>query len=215
MEVVKHQTYGIWPKFPVARITDPPDPLSTDSVIHGSARAGGNYVISDDADDMLSGDTERFDDHVRARLTTMLIKMRNQGVKWPRVTTELVDKAANTPDMPVHERADELLTFLQERSPTIGQWIPLTRPVGREYTEEHVEAMARSESVSISEVNFLLDELARTGLILSRETGTGRLAQVTLLGREHIEALKNPQPARRPIRFRLPTNTEGSDGQSN
>ena len=148
MEIVTRKARGIWPDDPTAYAKDYPDPLSIDTVFRGSVRAGGNYVITKDADDMLNRETDPYDDRVRARLTTMLIKMRNQGEPWPWVTPALVAKAAKAPDMPVHERADRLLSYIGRSCDSVAGLFHLLDEA------QCSEAMALTESANVIELLY-------------------------------------------------------------
>lgn len=198
-ELRNPETCPIWPEF---RRQSARYDLKCDAYeIRGSARAGGNYGIKSDAAWDLSGEDSPYDDRVRARLTTKLIKMREQGQDWPMVTPELLREAQNAADMPVHERATRLLLHLSEQSDSIAQpvqlvWEPYQNPA-------MMEAAAVSEcDSSHREVMFLVNQLHEAGLVTQEQCDGGMNVTLTLLGRQHVAALTEPGSSSR-IGFNL------------
>ena len=147
-------------------------------------RAGGGYIASDEAIDMIQFPTgvpinEEDKNKLRARLTTLLVDQHRLGVRFPEVTTGLIDTAISKSPLPIHERADRLLRYIEQRSRTIGQHVDLNRhsrdqsyptdPYGHPKLPSlpsnpvNLEAMAWSESVSAEEVEFLADFLNEKG----------------------------------------------------
>ena len=211
MRAIKRTPRGIWPKFSIRSWTF--NATTANAHIHGSVRAGGGYIITPEADELLNREIDPFSDRERARLTTMLMDLRKLGEDRPTVTAQLVNIAVRAPDMPEQKRADRLLTVLGDRSETIGQRIPLARSQSGDYTREQIEAMVASESVDDMEINSILKKLASDDLIQLSRFGAGFVAQVTEKGQTRIDMIKNVQPARPRLGFNLTSDTEGSDGQ--
>lgn len=188
-------TCPIWPGFKIASSDPDPNPKSLNSYILGSARAGGNYVITDEAVLILKGEDSPYDDRVRAKLTTMLIEMRRQGEDWPMVSTRLVEEAANAPDIPIHERANRLLVFLGEKTEKLGQVVQPLHSHLRPLEELQLEALARSESVDETEVSYLEDYLHKRGFIsgdpgqpVITVEGYARIAELTASNTDSAQA---------------------------
>ncbi len=84
-----------------------------------SIRAGGTHAIDQQARNEMS--VLDFDDEAKARLTTWLVDERRHGVERPRITKEIVGSVKRRPSLPVHERADRLLTFIRNQTPSVGK----------------------------------------------------------------------------------------------
>lgn len=163
MNHTSEETCRIWPGFPITRATE--DDFSLNTAIHGSVRAGGDYIITHEATAMLKDGTDRLDDRVRARLTTMLIEMRSEGARWPMVTTKLIAEAENMPDMPAQERCDRLLLYLSEQTGSIANWVAMTWDPNQIQNRELMGAAATSQCDSgSSEVQYLVKQLSERGL---------------------------------------------------
>lgn len=146
--------------------------------VEHSPRAGGSYSITREAISMIEDDG--LDDEPKARLTTILVDQRKLGVRWPKVTPSLIERAKNTPALPVHIRAERLLRFISEQSPTISGSVNVTS-----FT---YGAYAWSDSVSWSDVNYFLDYLAVSGWIRGSRTMGGFFSgMVTMSGHAKIE----------------------------
>lgn len=111
----------IWPDAPAETVTLDPSSAQFSRVVEGSQRAGGDYLISADADRMLSPDFHRVDDSDRARITTILVDRRAKGEEWPTVTLELINQAIAARPLTVHARAERLLTLIGSQCKTIDQ----------------------------------------------------------------------------------------------
>ena len=121
--------------------------------VENSLRAGGSYVIGPDESFRFANDI--IDDSVKARLTTMLVNLRKQGVRFPEVTRDTIEAAKNTEPMSVHERADRLLRFISE----------FAKPLGTTYDlrQQNPGLYAWSESTEERELGHLLDYLIKKG----------------------------------------------------
>ena len=174
-----NQECPIWPGFRADNVAT--DSSGTMTTVYGSARAGGDYRLKPDIAKRLSGRFSRIDARTRARLTTMLINLREQGEPCPEVTRDAIRDARAASDLPVHTRADRFLLHLGRLTNTIGEEID-TSP-GR---PNHVTSLAWTESTEESELEFLdgylqemcwLDE--GTDLPVVSVEGYSRIAEMT------------------------------------
>ena len=147
-------------------------------------RAGGGYVVLDDADSRL----DRLSDDVRARLTTWLVDQRLQGNACPTVTKEIIDYAIQKTPLQIHARADRLLRFLGKQTKAAGDAISLfkhSNDDGRISRDSYgsviypetptnpifLHALAWSESTSPDEISYLVSYLEEEDWV--RETFKG------------------------------------------
>lgn len=176
-------TCPIWGPNAVARVQydSRDDTISVDSL-----RADGYYKITMEAMSMMRSDG--MDDSEKARLTTMLVDEREQGVQVPIVLAERVDEAKKADPLPVPKRAERLLRYLVKCSAgEIGSKIPVL-DVSTPYYDH---ALAWSESTGWREVIFLSDYLSKEGWveILEYTDGIERIT-VTVDGYARIDSLK-------------------------
>jgi nucleoside 2-deoxyribosyltransferase len=82
-----------------------------------SPRAGGVYCINDWAKGMLP----HKDEQIKARLTTWLIGQRQLGPEWPVITEKVIELVEQRQPLPVHERADRLLRYIDLKTNVIGK----------------------------------------------------------------------------------------------
>lgn len=145
--------------------------------VENSPRAGGGYEITIDADYMLSPGT--VSDKERALLTTMLIDERERGTKYPRVTTDLIERAKRSQPMSVARRAERLLQFISSQTEAVSSITVVHR--------ETYEAYAWTESIEWEEVFYLANYLRQMEWIRSDQNTSGGLnVQLTVLGHERI-----------------------------
>ena len=153
--------------------------------VENSPRAGGNYVITWDAKDMIE-DNEVTDDQ-RARLTTLLVEQRRLGNEWPMVTTSLIEAARSATPLQVQERADRILRYISESSfNKIGKWVPILDVVNPTYET----GLARSESTGFTELVYLCNYLSQNNWIelpLHIDGSPRAEAMVTIEGYSRIE----------------------------
>ena len=126
--------------------------FQNDTCIVDSPRAGGRYLITEEARlRILNGG---LDDSQKARLTTMLVDQRKMGIEEPRVTASLVEEAKKAQSLSVPERADRLLRFIADQPVPVSTlvWIG----------EESPGAYAWSESIQWSEIVYLLGYLEKS-----------------------------------------------------
>ena len=133
--------------------------------VEDAHRAGGQYVVDHVAQMQLQEDPAVKDDpKVKARLTTILVNLREQGETWPEVTCERIEEAKNAAPLPVPKRAERLLQYMVKCSASkIGMTIPIY--VLNTSTPEHKVALAWSESTRWFDIAFLNEYLSKMGWI--------------------------------------------------
>lgn len=125
--------------------------------IRGSLRAGGDYKVSADVVKAVP----ELGAEAKARLTYRLVKARQMGIELPIVDALLVDEACVAVAASVHERAVGLLEYAAAITKFIGKLVYI-EPLDK-------SALAWSESVRSSEVNFLFEYLENKNWIIGRE----------------------------------------------
>ncbi len=143
-----------------------------------SPRAGGPYLIDLDAVDR----AESLSDRAKARLTTMLVHQRQQGIRVPLVTRETLYYASSRASLPVYERAKRLLKYLTNS-------IPLGTSANLECSAD--EPLIISESVDSAEVRSFLDYLEDRGWIGCKHLlGGNAHCTITIDGYAEIEGVQ-------------------------
>ena len=123
-----------------------------------SPRAGGLYRASNDMPfPNLNLNIGKLDEDAKARLTTLLVDLRNQNddAYVPDVTKDLIEQARRARPLDVDVRAERLLKFIGKQLKSIGDIVTLNSM----YTAIYMQAMAWSESTSDSELQYLLNYL--------------------------------------------------------
>ena len=191
----------------------------TDSItVAASPRAGGDYVIEKSVFPELrrmyaANPGHEFADTLRARLTTILVKQRQLGNDLPRITERTIEAARSAGRARMEERLKNLLRFLVDSTPIVGQPIDIGYPRRSIVTGNHEEkeqekakrnveyALAYSESTNFLEIEHLAKSLAMRGLVDKdqeirvghvpyRPSGSGFLCLVTSEGYSAIEQLQ-------------------------
>ncbi len=166
-----------------------------------SSRAAGNYFITMRAQAVL----EYRDDRLKAKLTSWLIEQRWLGTKVPKILATTIDETNKRRELPVFERADRALRYIQNQTSQIGDTVGLLRsqdeldgisdslndgitPVkidmSRYYNALTIRAF--SESVSGREVEFIIEYLSsqqkwieiKEGVCNLTFTGYARLSEL-------------------------------------
>ncbi len=88
-----------------------------------SPRAGGRYLVTENAEEAL----KKLDASVKARLTTWLIDQRHFGTDCPIVDLSAIENSKSRRPLPVHERADRLLSFFADRGPCPGNSVSIPK----------------------------------------------------------------------------------------
>lgn len=170
----KNTTCPVWGTTP-ASVTERAPSVS----LVDSARAGGAYWIDTKAQDYLSGID---DQRVRARLTSWLVERRRLGEMRPHVTVQAVEDAERRPPSNVHERADRLLLRVASELADIADAFVSHQD------ESHVELqhrLARSESIRVNEVNYLILYLEQQHWIEQTNPGQHGTARYRLSVKGH------------------------------
>ena len=139
----------IWPNVSAAIRKEPGKPLL--HVVERSYRVGTTYSIAIQTKRNL--DFKVQDDRERAKLTTLLLNLNQQGEDIPEVTPERIDLALATQPLSPARRADRLLTFIGSHCETVGEVFYL----GHE--EKRFGAMAWTESVNDSELIYVWNDI--------------------------------------------------------
>ena len=142
-----------------------------------SSRAGGAYQIDMDA----RGRVESLSDEAKARLTTILIDQRQQGIPVPLVTRDLVDFASAKDPLPVYERAARLLQHLT-------RLIPIGAAARLDWSDDSI--LSISESCRPEEVLLFLKYLEDNGWLRCQHTMGGTAhCEITVSGYGVIESI--------------------------
>ena len=160
-----------------------------ETYVEDSLRAGVQYIVNRDAQIQLQDDpTVKDDPKVKARLTTMLVDEREQGVPWPRVTIGRIEEAKRADPLSVPKRAERLLRYLVKCSMgEIGSEIHVLDLSAPDYKG----ALAWSESTEWSEIVFLSDYLSKEGWVeIAEYIGDVGRVTVTVDGYARIDSLK-------------------------
>ena len=155
-----------------------------------SNRAGGAYVIGLEAAEMIHAPkgrplTAKEEDRLRARLTTILIDLRERGETCPLVTEGVIEAAYMKQPLGTHERADRLLQFVAKSTESVGDFIRLS-------PSDSDAAFAWSESLEWEEVYYFLGYLEQRGWLQVDSTSSWSMfeGRVTVDGHSRIEELK-------------------------
>ena len=145
---------AIWPEY---LATEHENSFWNRPALYLSPRARGGYTIERDAERRLRniGNTTE-GQRLRARLTTWLVEMRQQGEEWPLVTADVIEQARVRRDLHPFERADRLLRYFAE--------IPYG--LGTSWTLDEsgtIEVMVHCECIDKREVDFLVGFLVEQG----------------------------------------------------
>ena len=114
--------------------------------VENSPRAGGKYRIERSAKIVL--DSDNVSDEERARLTTMLVDQRQQGIGWPTVTVNMVEIARSKSPLLAQQRAIRLLRFMSEKADTIASFVS--------FNTQSDDAYAWTESIQWNEIAYLI-----------------------------------------------------------
>lgn len=131
-----------------------------------SARAGGQYSVTRTTKSALHD----LGPDVKARLTTWVLNQHRLGVEWPRITREVIEEAKSRRPLSVHERADNLLRYLNARSSLLGTVVKFYALDNEKAQATADEILAWTESVAMSEVITLAEYCHEEGWIEHRVT---------------------------------------------
>ena len=170
-------------KRPVSRIKDSDDI----GFYVDSPRAGGKYFVDGRSEIRMSV----FNDREKARLTTWMIRERRLGVERPEIWSyeNYIESITRRPPLSVHDRAVELLKYIQIRSPHIGFDFEL-HPDETELKLQTMEMLAYTESVEVAEVAFLREYLLDTDLVNYVRGREGFTITISAKGYAHLAKLE-------------------------
>ena len=150
------------------------DALLADQKLVDSPRAGGEFFIIWEAESMM----EIINDRLKAKLTSWLVEQRWLGEQRPQITAKTIKEVNKRRELPVFERADRTLRYIQNQTSQIGDTVGLLRnqdaldgiskslneditPVDFDMSHYYnaLTIRAFSESVSIREVEFIMNYL--------------------------------------------------------
>lgn len=157
-----------------------------------SDRSGGSYLIDKQAYDVV-GSTS-FPEHSKARLTSWLIEQRGLGVPAPKITFDLVSDLKFRKPLSVVERANRLLQYIANLSPSLGNvfvFYPDTKIDTTGVNDIHL-MLAISESLENKELVYLLRYLKNVELLEGAANSTGGRIDlmVTPKGYTHLDDLQ-------------------------
>ena len=154
-----------------------------------SPRAGGRYFITVRAIAIL----QNRDESLKARLTSWLIEQRRLGTDCPRIPAIAVDAIKQRRSLSVHQRADNLLRYIQRQLPHIGIDFYFEMDNGiignprRDEARTYMEMLAWTESTRMEELKYLLNYLESALWLQQIPDGATRLQySLTVSGYSHL-----------------------------
>ena len=150
-------------------------------ILIDSPRAGGEYLVN--GSDLPA--LELTDERLKARQTTLLVEQRRFGNPCPELSAAFVSQALQSHNMAVQDRADRLLQFIHRLTNEIGEAISFN------HQNIMCTAMAWSESISVEEVEFLLDYIVDRFWLDRNEEATTKSYVITVNGYGRIDELKS------------------------
>ena len=148
-----------------------------------SPRAGGEYFISRTATEVL----KKYDERIKARLTTWLIDQRWLGEETPEVGTSTVKEVKKRQNLSSLERADRLLKYIVQEVQSIGGRFNFSRD---ESSSDFMKMLAWSESTRSQEVESLVDHLQKQGYLKTYVDRERAQLELTVSGYGRIEELR-------------------------
>jgi hypothetical protein len=129
-------------------------PTAGDYAIVDSPRAGGRYQISGSASAEIQANEARFNEHVKARLTTWIIDQGLLG-ELPEISTNTLNVVEQRKNLLPQQRADRLLRYFSRRSEHIGDEVRFDLGTSMYLGSNDAMLLAWSESSHATEVEFL------------------------------------------------------------
>lgn len=157
-------------------------PLDMPHDVSSSPRAGGNYVITSDAAEII-GTWAKERNFLKARLSRWIYEQNLLGAR-PVVTSEILKEVEHWPTPPASKRMDYLLEFIDSEAEGIGTDVP---------TSEEMQAATLTKIDD--ELRYLISQAEKGGLIEVPTKAIGGYARVliTMKGYERLEELKKVQ----------------------
>ena len=162
-------------------------------VLVDSPRADGKYIATPEA----TGVLQSINEHQKACLTTWLIDQRQLGNPCPKIDSKTIEDAKQWQVLPVHKRANRLLTYLSQLEQYVGGGFRFS---SYEPEDRFLRMQAWVESVTnkfakddqYEEINFFLKYLEDKGWIekeVTSSTHHGFKKRLTVAGYAHLEEL--------------------------
>lgn len=142
------------------------DPNGRDGTAVDSPRAGGEYFISGTAQAMVMS----WGDHEKTLLTGWLMDQRRLGVPCPEITSNTLKEVEARRPLSVHDRADNLLHYLDKTSELLGHVIKFYALDNSKVEDTAHELLTWTASRNISEVITLAEYCAEQNWIEHRKT---------------------------------------------
>ena len=158
-----------------------------DSLRVNSARTGGVYIVSRSCGMMLSNN-EKLCENEKKLLTSWLVRERASGNMEPELPDPIRIKefVKKLQPLTVRQRADNLLKYVDSKISNIGYLFEFSP--GTSNSRDHEgEMLAWSESLELSEVEFLFEFLEKKGWLKSSNYGYS----LTVDGHSYLSELEN------------------------
>ena len=176
----EHSTCPIW-KTPAS------EQRTGDGETVDSPRAGGRYSITGRAVEIL----QSRDESLKSRLTSWLIEQHRLGVDCPKISPASVDEIEQRRSLSIHQRADNLLRYIQQQLPHIGMDFDCEMKIGPHqgdaWAQRFREMLAWSESAKVEELTYLLDYLESESCLEKTTLGLTSLSyRLTVSGYSYL-----------------------------
>ena len=149
-----------------------------------SPRTDGTYCLTGRARLLV----ESCDERTRARLTTWMCDQRRLGEHHPRVDEPTIQSAKERPALKVLERADRLLQYIDQHTPSIGRPFKFSWSPG----DRLWRMLARTECTEDDELKYLARFLENQGWLEKRgEPGDSSEYTLTVEGYSRLSALEH------------------------
>jgi hypothetical protein len=161
-----------------------------------SARAGGNYRVTNSAKKILSF-RSNFKSDFFVLLTNWLVEQRSQGTLRPVIDSAVLEYVKTNKNFPVTERVERVVVWVVDNIAGLGQTVPIGVHIPNfnniELVQRNMESIcAFTGSGSHIEVLELLDFAMKTGLVDADhyKSGEGGFVWPTLVGFQRVEEIR-------------------------
>jgi hypothetical protein len=179
MNVMKIMNCPIWNTSATGREQD----QGGDQMFVKSPRAGGLYEISGTA----IATVQSVDPSERARLTTWIIDEHLLGNKMPAINSTTVSRARQARALTIFERRDRLMRYLAWKIEHLGKWVGFQGQQTEEKRRNKLEMLAWTESLEEAELDFLVEQLEKSGQVEISSAGLKANIRLTPDGYKHVE----------------------------
>ena len=146
---------------------------SRDGKLMDSVRAGGRYLVSRTAGGMVN----ELEPCEKILLTSWLVEQRRQGCDCPTIYSTTLKAVIGNRQLPIPERADNLLRYLAEQSDALGKVIRFYALANTDASETESHLLAWTASLQMSKVIWLALYCHDKGWIdyrVNESAGSGR-----------------------------------------